>query len=728
MRYVRWLYLIALSLLAAACGPIRDTSKPPATLTLAAPAPAHRLVVVLPGRADDLAALKASGMAASIQQQWPDADVTLVELTLGYYESGKAMAYLHDEVVEPARHKGYREIWLLGASMGGMGTMLYDTTYPNQLTGLILLAPCVGDRDIQQQIHQAGGIVQWQAPPATTPNAKNWQIQMWRRIGEWSRQPEVARRVWLAYGDKDKLAPTMPALAAALPPDHVITGPGEHAWTTWTALTARVLKLAGPATRATMPAPTLTFEHGDMQDLYGKAYRMALDNALEINRVDADAAHRRSGLLQGEPAQMVRAGGGYPAAWTRDASINSWNALSLIAPGLARNTLLAVIDPDGDGYIVRQDNQQWDQAIWVVAAWRHYLATGDEAFLRIAYDTSRRTLALHRSKAWDKTSGLFLGPSSINDGISGYPEPISDATESHGAYVGNYPLSAHVAALSTNAVHYEAYADAAQMGRALQRPAGEIAALQAQADALKRAINRHFWNTRTGGYSYLYWPAHRKIDAFDSQEGLGWSFAILFGIAGDARSNALIGKAKLAPWGIEDVYPAFARYNDEHPGRHNNTVWPMTSGFWGSALAAHGHTAQLGEVLRTQAQLALRSGNFQEIYNAQTGQVDGGWQVGHAWTSERDQTWSATAYLRLIYTGVFGIHPTVDGLRLAPQLPAGIGPVTLSGLRYRDGELSIALHGDGHRVASCRFDGAPCPALIPPSIAGKHRVDIELSH
>ena len=102
--------------------------------------PAQRLVVVLPGRADDLDALERSGVVADPQRAWPDADVVLAELRLGDYRAGDAMQRLHDTVVA-RRQRGYRQLWFVGASLGGMGSALYDRTYPGELDGIVLLAP-----------------------------------------------------------------------------------------------------------------------------------------------------------------------------------------------------------------------------------------------------------------------------------------------------------------------------------------------------------------------------------------------------------------------------------------------------------------------------------------------------------------------------------------------------------------------------------------------------------
>jgi pimeloyl-ACP methyl ester carboxylesterase len=227
------------ALLLAGCYPMRDTTRPPATKVLPAPTAATRVVIVLPGIRDNLDSLEASGIGGAIQGAWRDADVELVELTMGYYKDGKAVPDVH-ALVEAARGKGYRQVWLAGASLGGMGALLYDTAHPGTVDGLVLFSPYLGDDTTLAAIRKAGGLAQWQPPSAATPGPDNWQGQMWRRAKEWSAQPGGDPRVWLAYGAGDKFAPNMPLLLPAIPKAHVVTGPGEHAWTTWTPLATQV--------------------------------------------------------------------------------------------------------------------------------------------------------------------------------------------------------------------------------------------------------------------------------------------------------------------------------------------------------------------------------------------------------------------------------------------------------------------------------------------------------
>ncbi len=98
------------------------------------------------------------------------------------------------------------------------------------------------------------------------------------------------------------------------------------------------------------------------------------------------------------------------------------------------------------------------------------------------------------------------------------------------------------------------------------------------------------------------------------------------------------------------------------------------------------------------------------------------------WGSQPDQTWSATAYLDMIDSGLFGMHLGTNGLAIAPTLPAGWGDVTLSGVHYRGANLTIALHGAGATISSFTVDGQAEPDhTVPISLVGNHTVAITLS-
>jgi hypothetical protein len=479
--------------------------------------------------------------------------------------------------------------------------------------------------------------------------------------------------------------------------------------------------------------PTIQFTNPDSQALYGTAYAAALKNLLQTNTIGYDARYDKSGLL--DPAVgLVRAGGGYDQPWTRDASINSWNATSLLSPALAENTLWAVVDKGADGTLrVQQDDQQWDQVVWVTAAWNHYLATGNGSFLENAYRTATGTLAIreHATTAgFNSTYGLFTGASFFNDGIAGYPAPPADATESVSTGSMPWPGVATGMFLSTNELYYAAYVNAANMAEKLRRPRSETAAYRTKAAALKTAINKHFWNRNTGLYNYQL-LADGTTGAY--QEGTGLAFALLFGIADPAQARSIVARTHELPWGIPDTYPNWARYSDAQPGRHNTIVWPLVQGLWAKALAEQGEQGAFAAETARLAKLADNNSGFWEIYHGNTGVVDGGWQrlgdtVKFHWGSEPDQTWSATAFLDMIHTGLFGLGFTDRGLSVTPDLPAGWGEVTLRDLHYRNADLTITLRGAGTRIRAFTVDGKTVPGnTLPATLTGRHTVEITLT-
>lgn len=224
------------------CYPRGDPGKPIPRVLLPAQHKPQRLVVVLPGRGDDLERLRKRGIDAIIRAQWPDADVELAGLTLGYYMAGNAERRLHDEIIAPARRRGYQEIWLLGISLGGMGAVLYERAHPGEVDGIVLLSPYLGDKPMLREIEDAGGVAAWQAgaSPAEV-DADNFEREIWRQIQDWSHHPDRARRVWLAYGERDSLRHAGELLAPALPSGHALVLPGAHDWDFWRPATRAIL-------------------------------------------------------------------------------------------------------------------------------------------------------------------------------------------------------------------------------------------------------------------------------------------------------------------------------------------------------------------------------------------------------------------------------------------------------------------------------------------------------
>lgn len=232
-RPLRIVPLVLLALLLGACAAGGDVTRPIPQTFVPAPQPAHRLVVMLPGRGDDLASLQRRGVAQAIQSAWPDADVVLTGLTMPFYRQGRAPQRLHDEVIEPAHARSHQPVWIAGISLGGLGALLYEHDYPDQVDGMLLLSPYLGEEAIHDEIRAAGGLASWNPGPAQAMGPDTFQRELWRTVKGWSDDPARVRSVWLAYGESEPFRVPIELMSGQLPADHVLMLPGRHDWDLW---------------------------------------------------------------------------------------------------------------------------------------------------------------------------------------------------------------------------------------------------------------------------------------------------------------------------------------------------------------------------------------------------------------------------------------------------------------------------------------------------------------
>jgi pimeloyl-ACP methyl ester carboxylesterase len=215
---------------------IGDSRRPIASETFAAPAASAQrpLVVVLPGFGVGMDEMKKRGVPRTIQEAWPEAEVQLADATFAYYRDQNLIPRLHEEIIGPAARAG-REIWLVGASLGGMGVLLYEHEHPGELAGIILFAPYLGERRLLEEIRAAGGTRAWNpGPPPAEMTSDNYEREIWRMIKAWNERPGAVQRVWLACGNEDgKMIGGSRLLAAELPADRYFELQGGHTWNTW---------------------------------------------------------------------------------------------------------------------------------------------------------------------------------------------------------------------------------------------------------------------------------------------------------------------------------------------------------------------------------------------------------------------------------------------------------------------------------------------------------------
>ena len=227
--------LLPLTLLLSGCFNMPPTEVPLPGIQTADPGARHDVLVnMLPGRGDRGETFIAEGFQQAGERLGFDS--IAVDAHFGYYRKRILLPRLHEDIVVPARAAGYEKIWLLGISAGGFGSLLYATEHPDEIDGLILLAPYLGDRKLVEEINEAGGLAAWSGGGS---GFKDYEVDVWTWLqgatNGHSRTPVI-----LGYGESDGGAKSHAVLADALEPSSVYTLEGGHKWTTWRPLWEKI--------------------------------------------------------------------------------------------------------------------------------------------------------------------------------------------------------------------------------------------------------------------------------------------------------------------------------------------------------------------------------------------------------------------------------------------------------------------------------------------------------
>jgi pimeloyl-ACP methyl ester carboxylesterase len=195
--------------------------------------PSRCLVVFFPGVLDGDGTFEEHGFPRAMAARHVPTDWVAVNATLGYYTRRTVAERVRDDVLRPLRSRHYRQIWLVGVSMGGFGAVLVGRDQGSRIAGMVLISPFLGDlgdHGLLTEIDDAGGLFKWDAAPVANEDD---QREGWRFLKHAAEHPEGPPVVYLASAHHDPLNYGHRLLGEALPPERVIAIDGDHEWLTF---------------------------------------------------------------------------------------------------------------------------------------------------------------------------------------------------------------------------------------------------------------------------------------------------------------------------------------------------------------------------------------------------------------------------------------------------------------------------------------------------------------
>ena len=193
-----------------------------------------RLVVLLHGLGGDAQNFKRYGTVEQLRACRPDANIYGANSHFGYYRERIIGERLHNDIIAPARAEGIDEVWLMGVSLGGFGSIVYNLQHPGEIAGIVMMAPFLGEWDEL--------VAYLDDPQGYRQSGDADFAAIWEELETMAQQHY---RLVLAYGEEDEFNRQHRWLAGLLDSQQVVSGPGNHRWTVWRNLWPEALRRTG---------------------------------------------------------------------------------------------------------------------------------------------------------------------------------------------------------------------------------------------------------------------------------------------------------------------------------------------------------------------------------------------------------------------------------------------------------------------------------------------------
>ncbi len=234
MSLNRILLLLAITLLSTGCVPKAQIPVPVLEYGQTENSGNTDLLIFLRGIGGSHTDFERFGLIDQVRERNLPVDIVVPNAHYGYYKSESVVDRIKEDIIEPAKQRGYARFWLAGFSMGGLGSLFYIREYPEDIEAVMLVSPFMGWGTIRREIETAGGINNWDADNSAIDN---WQILIWTFVQDYIAAPDNYPPVYLGYGTRDGVAKNGPELlAAALPEERIFTLQGSHNYPTFRSL------------------------------------------------------------------------------------------------------------------------------------------------------------------------------------------------------------------------------------------------------------------------------------------------------------------------------------------------------------------------------------------------------------------------------------------------------------------------------------------------------------
>lgn len=224
--------IIVFTLSLVTCALLVDVKKPVELLWDKTGIKTDRLIIFFPGLYDTAEKFKDEDFFSIARKEGVSADLVSVNVNVFHLVKGMMIERVEKDIYETAKKKGYKNIWLVGVSLGGLNSLLFNIKHEKDLCGVVTLAPYVANTLLVEDLRDAKDIKNWKPSTDADKLALEKRLQqLWVWLKEQSSNNNL-KKVYLGYGKQDRYVDAIKLFENILDKNHVVTVEGGHTWVT----------------------------------------------------------------------------------------------------------------------------------------------------------------------------------------------------------------------------------------------------------------------------------------------------------------------------------------------------------------------------------------------------------------------------------------------------------------------------------------------------------------
>ena len=191
-----------------------------------------QLIIFLPGLYDTATKFKDEAFFSTARKAGVKADMVSANVNVLHLVEDMMIKRIETDVFLHARKNGYKNIWLVGVSIGGLNSLLFYRKHVKNICGVVTLAPFVANKSLTKELQNGNNIKDWKPGFGEFSLGFEQKLQvLWVWLQKQSTK-ENLKHIYLGYGKQDRFVEPIKLLQNILDKKNIVAVEGEHDWET----------------------------------------------------------------------------------------------------------------------------------------------------------------------------------------------------------------------------------------------------------------------------------------------------------------------------------------------------------------------------------------------------------------------------------------------------------------------------------------------------------------